>query len=221
MNEPAVDDEASQARVAAYLEADAIGRSIYGHRDERSTYTLTSSAKDMVDKMVEVANSDTPEHQKIVNDAFGPIADREKIKEVIYNLDTEQTWVGTTDIAGVRAGLVATTPMPNRPNGPAGPIKLGPEFFGKFFAMFTISMIQNVLNVSIAADASKEFRAGTLIHEATHQHSYTGDLINNNDRIVGALENQKENIKFQEDGKPHVGCMFMPSLLQVRVHDFS
>ena len=221
LNEPAVDDEASQARVAAYHEADATGRSMYGHRDERFTHTFTPSAKEMVDKMVKVANSDKPEHQKIVNDAFGPNADREKIKAVIHNLDTKQTQIGTTDIAGVKAGLVATTPMPNRPDPPGGPIKLGPEFFGKLFAILTISMILIVLNVSIAADASKEYRAGTLIHEATHQHSYTGDVINKDDRIVGALEKQKENIKLQDDGKPHIGCTFTPFLLQDRVQVFS
>ena len=208
MNKPAVNDADSQARVAAYHEADATGRSMYGHRGERFTHTFASPAKDMVDKMVKVANSNKPEHQKIVNDAFGPNADREKIKAVIHNLDTKQTQVGTTDIAGVKAGLVATTPMPNRPEPPGGPIKLGPEFFGKFIARFTISVILNVLNVSIAADASKEYRAGTLIHEATHQHSYTGDFINKDNKIVGALEKQKENIKLQDDGKPHIGCTF-------------
>ena len=139
MNQPAVNDAASQARVAAYHEADATGRSIDDHRDERFTYTFTSSAKDMVDKMVKVANSNKPEHQKIVNDAFGPNADRNKIKATIHNLNTKPVQVGTTDIAGVRAGLVASTPI-TRPNGPGGPIKLGPEFFGKFFAIFTISM---------------------------------------------------------------------------------
>ena len=82
-------------------------------------------------------------------------------------------------------------------------------------------MILSVLDVSIAGSSSKEYRAGTLIHEATHQHSYTGDFINKDHKIVGALESQKENIKMQEDGKPHVGCMFTPFLLQVHVHTFS
>ena len=134
LNKPAVNDADSQARVKAYNEADATGRSIYDHRDEGFTYTFTSSAKDMVDKMVKVANSNKPEHQKIVNDAFGPNADRNKIKATIHNLNTKQTQIGTTDIAGVKAGLVATTPI-TRPNGPGGPIKLGPEFFGKFFKL--------------------------------------------------------------------------------------
>ena len=165
--------------------------------------------------MVIVANSEKPEHKKIVDDALGKTSDqaREKIKAVIHNLDTKQTQVGTTDIAKVKPGLVATTPMPNRPEPPGGPVKLGAEFFGKSFAIFTISMIPNVLNVSIAADSSKDFRAGTLIHEATHQHSYTGDFVNTDGRIIGALEKQNENLKMQDNGKPLNGCKFTPFLL--------
>jgi len=168
VNRPAVDDDASKARVAAYNQADA-------------------RAKEMVTKMHTVINSDKPEHKQIVNDAFGPNADRDKIKATIHKLNTEQVKVGTTDIAGVKAGLVASTPM-TRPNGPSGNIKLGPEFF--------------------AADASKDYRAGTLIHEATHQQSHTGDFINTNDKIVGALADQKKDIKMQDDGKPHIGYHF-------------
>ena len=69
---------------------------------------------------------------------------------MIHNLDMKQTRVNTTDIAGIKDCLVAMTPMPTRLKGPAGPIQLGPEFFGKFFVLFTISMILNVLNVLIA-----------------------------------------------------------------------
>ena len=174
----------------------------------------------MVSKMVTVANSDKPEHKKIVNDAFGPNADRDKIKATIHKLDTQPVQVGTTDVAGVKSDLVATTPV-KRPNGPTGPIKLGPNFFGKFSAIFTISLVLNVLHVLTAADSSKDYRAGTLIHEATHQQSHTGDFINNNDKIVGALENQKENIKMQDTGRPHIGCTFVPFLLRVCVHGFS
>ena len=86
-------------------------------------------------------------------------------------------------------------------------------------------MILNVLNVSIADSVkrpnSREYRAGTLIHEATHQHSYMGDVINKEDRIFGVLEKQKENIKMQDNEKPHIGCMFTPFLLLVHVHGFS
>jgi hypothetical protein len=140
VNQPAVNDEASQARVAAYHEADARGRSIHGHRGEGFTHTFASSAKEMVSKMVIVANSDKPEHKKIVNDAFGPNANREKIKATIHKLNTQQVKIDTTDIADVKNPLlIATTPMPNRPDGPAGPIKLGPNFFGKFSVIFTIS----------------------------------------------------------------------------------
>ena len=220
VNKPAVNDADSQARVAAYHEADATGRFMYGHRGERFTHAFSSSAKDMVSKMVTVANSGKPEHQKIVNDAFGPIANRNKIKATIHNLNTQQVRVRTTDVVGINHDLVATTPV-TRPNGPTGPIKLGPNFFGKFSAIFTMSPILNVPNVSIAADSSKEYRAGTLIHEATHQQSHTGDLINNKDRIVGTLEDQKNDIKMQRNGRPHIGCMFAPFPLQVRVHGFS
>ena len=223
MNQPAVNDEASQARVAAYHEADARGRSIHGHRGEGFTHTFTSSAKEMVSKMVIVANSDKPEHKKIVNDAFGPNANREKIKATIHKLNTQQVKIGTTDVAAIKnAKLIATTPV-ERPNGPAGPIKLGPSFFGKFSAIFTISSVLKVLNISVAADSSKDFRAGTLIHEATHQQSHTGDFINKDDRIIGALEEQQANpnLKMQENNRPHVACTFAPFLLQVRVHGFS
>jgi hypothetical protein len=168
VNKPAVNDKDSQDRVTAFNQADA-------------------RAKEMVQKMAKVANSDKPEHKKIVNDAFGPNADRSKIKATIKKLDTEPVRIGTTDVAGVKADLVATTPV-TRPNGPTGNIKLGPNFF--------------------AADSSKDYRAGTLIHEATHQQSHTGDLINKNDRIVGALEDQKTNIKMQENGRPHIGYHF-------------
>ena len=167
MDQPAVNDvAASQARVTAYHDADARGRSKHGHRDERFTHIFTSSAGEMVTNMVTVANSDKPEHKKIVNDAFGPNANREKIKATIHNLNTQQVQISTTDVKPIN--MVATTPMPNRPDGPAGPIKLGPHFFGKFSTIFTISPILNVLNVSIAADSSKDFRAGTLMHEAIH-----------------------------------------------------
>lgn len=220
MNQPTVNDAASQTRVTAYNEADARGRSIHGRWGERFTHTSASAAKEMVSKMVTVANSDKPEHKKIVNDAFGPHANRDKIKATIHKLNTQQVQIGTTDVVGIKSDLIATTPV-KRPNGPAGPIKLGPDFFGKFSAIFTISPVLKVLNVSIAADASKDYRAGTLIHEATHQQSHTGDFINKNDKIVGALEDQKANLKMQDNGRPHVGCTFAPFLLlQVRIHRF-
>ena len=218
MNKPAVDDEASRARVAAYHEADARGRSIHGHRGEHFAHTFTSSAKEMVDKMVKVANSDKPEHQKIVKDAFGSKADQKRIKEVIHNLDTKQVQIDNTDEhpKPTKNGLVASTPA-NRPHGPGGPIRLGQEFYSEFFAIFRISMI---LNVSIEPDSSRDFRAGTLIHEATHQQSNTGDLISKENRIIGSLESQEDSKK-QENGKPHNGCTFAPFHLQVRVHSFS
>jgi len=168
MNKPAVNDKASQDRVTAFNQADA-------------------RAKEMVDKMVTVANSNKPEHKKIVNDAFGPNADRTKIKATIHKLNTEKVKIGTTDVAGVKPDLVASTPV-TRPNGPTGNIKLGPNFF--------------------AADSSKDYRAGTLIHEATHQQSHTGDVINKDDKIVGTLEDQKKNIKMQDNGRPHIGYHF-------------
>ena len=223
MNQPAVNDEASQARVAAYHEADARGRSIHGHRGKHFTHTFTSSAKEMVSKMVIVANSDKPEHKKIVNDAFGPNANQEKIKATIHKLNTQQVQIDSTDVATFKGGeeVVAVTPV-DRPNGFTKPIKLGASFFGKLSAIFTISPVVKVLNISIAADSSKDFRAGTLIHEATHQQSHTGDRINTNNKIVGALESQKKDIKFQDNGHPHVGCTFVPFFVfQASVHNFS
>jgi hypothetical protein len=168
VKKPAVDDAASKARVTAYNEADA-------------------RAKEMVTKMHTVINSDKPEHKQIVNDAFGPKADRGKIKEVIRKLNTEQVKVGTTDIVDLPAGMVASTPR-RKSDRRAGNIKLGHDFF--------------------AADTSKDLRAGTLIHEATHQQSHTGDLININDKIVGALADQTTDIKMQENGIPHFGYHF-------------
>jgi hypothetical protein len=111
--------------------------------------------------------------------------------------------------------------MPNRPDRPAGAIKLGPDFFGKFSTIITISPILKVLDVSIPADSSKDFRAGTLIHEATHQQSYTGDRINTNNKIVSALEDQKADIKRHPNKQAHVGCTYVPFLLQVCVHGSS
>jgi hypothetical protein len=229
VNEPAVNDEASQARVTAYREADARGRSIHSHRGERFAHTFASSAKEMVSKMVTVINSDKPEHEQIVNDAFGPKADRKKIKATIHKLDTQQVQIESTDVAIFKSkdrkkadSIVAKTPVvrPDRIIGvDTGPIKLGAPFFGKFSAIFTISPVLNVLNVSIAGDSTeKDFRAGTLIHEATHQQSHTGDLINKHDKIIGAFEDQRKDINGETQ---HVGCTFAPFRFQLSVHDFA
>jgi len=145
-------------------------------------------AGEMVDNMVKVVNSNDPKHKAIVDAAFGPNADHAKIKATVEKLNTQQVHIGTTDVANVKdPRLVATTPM-TRPNGPAGPIKLGPEFF--------------------AGDSSlKDFRAGTLIHEATHQLSHTGDKVNTQDKMIGALEDQKANVKM-DNGKPVIGYQY-------------
>ncbi|KIM41156.1 hypothetical protein M413DRAFT_412238 [Hebeloma cylindrosporum] len=53
---------------------------------------------------------------------------------------------------------------------------------------------------SVHADSSVAFRAGTEIHEATHQQSYTGDYISaDGTRIISSHESQQQPRKMNPD----------------------
>ncbi|KAG6823234.1 hypothetical protein H0H92_010917, partial [Tricholoma furcatifolium] len=107
--------------------------------------------------------------------AFGTQAVDDKVDKVIGNLETGtlRAQVATETFTGKMAGSIASVKFTKgakpRDRWTAGPAKFSSQFHGEG---------NNPLD--------NAGRAGTVIHEATHQLSKTGDDVNRSDNIIKA-----------------------------------
>ncbi|KAF9528598.1 hypothetical protein CPB83DRAFT_303695 [Crepidotus variabilis] len=146
----------------------------------------------MVTKAITVMNSHETSNQKLVNDVWGPNADHNIIKKILDQLKVETVQIASTVVKEMKADRVASTSV-GRKLGNTKPIKLGEVFFKES---------------PLGPDATLDFRAGALIHEATHYLAKTGDLMNIYNHVIRAGENQKKDVSLKLDGKPRTGCEY-------------
>ncbi|KAF9534169.1 hypothetical protein CPB83DRAFT_843804 [Crepidotus variabilis] len=155
----------------------------------------------MLKKTIDTLQKDTS-HQ-IITGVFGPqaIASEKEINHVLEMLNAGQVLIESTDIATMKKNLVAITPVQK---GTMGPIQLGTEFFSK--GIFLKKRQETpLMHVPIGKNADVEFRAGVLIHEATHYLAKTGDYMDTSNHVIPAGRSKKD-IQHHPDGKPMVGC---------------